>query len=98
MDFKTFGYTHQLSQTVAVIDQLQSGRQIDKTMEKNVGQTDRTIRIIIAVILLYFIDYSTGAAQLVLGILAAVLLVTALNGFCLIYKAFGLSTKKKKDY
>lgn len=64
-------------------------------IKKNVGSIDRTIRIILAVILFYFMDGLDRTTQLVMGILAVILIFTALNGFCLLYLPFKFSTIKK---
>lgn len=66
-------------------------------MKKNLGRTDRAIRIIIAVGILYFMDQVSGNVQIILGVTAAALLFTALNGFCLLYRPFGLDTRRKKE-
>lgn len=65
-------------------------------MKKNVGRADAIIRIIIAVALLYFMDNLDSSLQLALGIIAAALIFTALNGFCLLYVPFKISTRKKR--
>lgn len=67
-------------------------------MPKNMGLIDRVIRVLLAglVALLYFTNQITGLAAIILGIVAAVILVTAILGFCPLYLPFGISTKKKK--
>lgn len=64
-------------------------------MKVNEGTTDRVIRVILGVALIY-IGYLTGGVWgIVLYVLAAVALVTGFTGFCLLYKLFGdFSTKK----
>lgn len=66
-------------------------------MPKNMGIIDRIIRIIIAiaVAVLYSIHQITGLAAIILGIIAAVFILTSLLGFCPLYYPFGISTKKK---
>ncbi|MDP4187169.1 MAG: DUF2892 domain-containing protein [Bacteroidota bacterium] len=68
-------------------------------MEKNMGSTDRTIRILVAVVIfvLYFIDVISGALAVILLILASIAIVTSLIGFCPLYKLLGISTNKKKE-
>lgn len=63
-------------------------------MKNNVGNTDKIIRLIIALVLggLYFAEIVTGALGIVLLILAAVMILTALSGFCPLYTLFGLNT------
>lgn len=66
-------------------------------MKKNVGRADSIIRIILAVVILYFMDKLNGTVQIVMVIVAAALVFTALNGLCLFYKPFGFSTRKKEE-
>lgn len=70
-------------------------------MKRNVGKTDKIIRIIIAIILatLYFTDVVTGTLGIVFLVAAGIALVTALVNFCGLYALFGMSTcplKKEK--
>lgn len=66
-------------------------------MKKNMGQTDRIIRIIAAIVIavLYFAHVITGTLAIVLGVIAVIFLVTSLIGFCPLYTLLGVSTKKK---
>ena len=69
-------------------------------MKKNLGSTDRIVRIILAVILaaLYFTNVVSGTLGTILLILAIILLLTSLISFCPLYFPLGISTlKKKKD-
>ena len=70
-------------------------------MTKNVGTTDKVIRIVIAAIAatLIITKTLTGVWAIVIGIIGAAMLVTVINGFCGIYKIFGVSTcpMKKED-
>ena len=63
-------------------------------MKKNVGNADRIIRILIAIVIaiLYFTDQITGTAAIILGIIGLIMLVTGLIGFCGLYVPFRLST------
>lgn len=67
-------------------------------MKKNLGFTDRFIRVVLAVIVaaLYFANIISGTVAIVLLILAAVFLLTSLVGVCPLYLPFGLSTLRKK--
>lgn len=67
-------------------------------MKKNMGRTDSIIRIIVAlaIAVLYFTGQISGTTAIVLGILAAVFLITSLVGFCPLYVPFGISTCSKK--
>lgn len=65
-------------------------------MTKNMGTTDRTLRVLAAgvIAVLYFAGAITGPLAVVLGVLAVVLLVTSAIGWCPLYTPFGLSTRK----
>ncbi|MBY0480429.1 MAG: DUF2892 domain-containing protein [Chitinophagaceae bacterium] len=68
-------------------------------MKKNMGTTDRIIRVIVAIVfvVLYFTEIIPGTFGLVLAILAAVFVLTSLISFCPIYLPFGLNTCKKEN-
>ena len=63
-------------------------------MTRNVGPEDRVVRIVIAIGLAILIGVGVleGTAAIVAGVVAAVLAVTGLMGFCLIYKLAGIDT------
>ena len=63
-------------------------------MKKNMGTTDRIIRILFAAVFayLYFAGIVTGTVGLILVILGGVFVLTSLIGFCPLYTAFGLNT------
>lgn len=63
-------------------------------MVKNIGQTDKIIRIVLALLLaaLDFFEVVTGGFSWVLSVVAIVLLVTALINFCPLYKVLGKNT------
>lgn len=63
-------------------------------MKKNMGNTDKTIRILVAVVIagLYFGNVITGTLAIVLMVLAVVFLLTSLIGFCPLYAIFGMNT------
>lgn len=67
-------------------------------MKKNMGTIDRVIRIMLAfaVGVLIIFEIITGPAAIVLGIFAAVFLVTSFFAVCPIYTIMGLSTRPKK--
>jgi uncharacterized membrane protein YccC len=67
-------------------------------MKINMGNTDRIIRVIIAVILagLYFSGSVTGMLGLVLVVFSVILAATSLVGSCPLYLPFGISTLRKK--
>jgi hypothetical protein len=66
-------------------------------MVKNLGTVDRVVRLVAAVVIavLYFTNVISGVVAIVLGILALILLVTSLIGFCPLYVPFKFSTRKK---
>jgi fatty acid desaturase len=71
-------------------------------MKKNMGNSDRIIRFIIAAIIaaLYFTGTITGTLGIVLLVLAGVFLLTSFISFCPLYAPFGISTctmKKVSD-
>lgn len=67
-------------------------------MKKNMGATDKAIRILVAVVIavLYFTNTISGTLAIVLGILAVVFILTSFISFCPLYLPFGINTLKKK--
>jgi len=67
-------------------------------MKKNMGGTDRMIRIILAlaVVTLYYFKIIEGTLAYVLLALAAVFLLTSFISFCPLYTIFGWNTCKVK--
>jgi fatty acid desaturase len=63
-------------------------------MKKNMGNTDRLIRIVLAVIfaILYFTNTVTGTFGIILLILGGVFLLTSFISFCPLYTLIGLNT------
>ena len=63
-------------------------------MKKNMGTADRTIRTALAVLLLILIlaDVITGTLGVILGIVAAMFLLTSAMGFCPLYLPLKIST------
>ena len=63
-------------------------------MKKNMGSTDRIVRVLIAVVFvgLYFGNVVTGTWGIVLLALAAIFLLTSFVSICPAYMPFGLST------
>lgn len=66
-------------------------------MKKNMGSTDRIIRIIIALVVigLYFGNVISGTLAIVLLVLSAIFILTSFISFCPLYAPFGISTCKK---
>jgi len=63
-------------------------------MKKNMGNADRAIRVIIAVLIavLYFTNVISGTVGLILLILAGVFVLTSLISFCPLYTLVGVNT------
>jgi hypothetical protein len=63
-------------------------------MKKNMGTPDRVIRLLLAAIfgLMYFGNFVTGIAGVVLLVLGVVFVLTSLVSFCPLYTPFGIST------
>ena len=63
-------------------------------MEKNLGPKDRIVRTVVAIVLavLAYVGVFGGVAQIVVGVIAAYLLITALLSACLFYKLAGVDT------
>ncbi|MEL1250966.1 YgaP family membrane protein [Aurantiacibacter gilvus] len=66
-------------------------------MPKNMGSLDKTLRVIVAVVLalLVFMGQITGTWAIVAGVVAAVFILTSLVGFCPAYLPFGIKTCPK---
>lgn len=66
-------------------------------MNKNMGQADKTIRVLIAIVIaiLYFTHQISGTAAIILGVLAIIFVATSLISVCPLYLPFGISTRKK---
>lgn len=69
------------------------------TMKKNMGSIDRTIRIIIALVIavLFYTNVISGTLGYVLLALGAIFLLTSFISTCPLYIPFGLSTCKMKE-
>ena len=68
-------------------------------MKKNMGNTDRIIRVIAAIVfsVLYFTGTITGTLGLVLVVLGAIFLATSFISFCPLYTLVGMNTCEKKE-
>ena len=68
-------------------------------MKKNMGMTDKLIRVVIGVIIavMYYFNFFSGTLGTVLAIVAILLLLTSLLNFCPIYRLFGYNTCKVKE-
>jgi len=68
-------------------------------MIKNMGITDRAIRLLIAVLLVavYFLGVVEGIVGTVALVVAAVFTLTSVISFCPLYAVFGINTCKTKS-
>ena len=68
-------------------------------MKKNMGSSDRIIRIILALLfgVLYFTGTVTGTVGGILLILGVVFLGTSIINYCPLYSLFGINTCKTKQ-
>ena len=69
------------------------------TMRKNMGFADRTIRIIIALVIgvLFYTNVISGTLGYILLALGAIFMLTSFISTCPLYLPFGLSTCKMKE-
>lgn len=67
-------------------------------MKTNIGTLDKTIRIIIAIIIgyLYYNGTISGTLGIILMVFAAIFILTSIISFCPLYTIFGIKTCKKK--
>ncbi|GAP41896.1 hypothetical protein TBC1_1122 [Lentimicrobium saccharophilum] len=67
-------------------------------MKKNIGNTDKLIRLVLALVVavLYFLNVISGTLAIVLGVFALVMVLTSLMNFCGLYAIFGCSTCKNE--
>ncbi|WP_298154646.1 DUF2892 domain-containing protein [Flavobacterium sp.] len=63
------------------------------------GTTDKTIRIIVAVLIaiLYFTGVISGTLAIILGIVAVIFVATSLISFCPLYAILNINTCKIKQ-
>jgi hypothetical protein len=66
-------------------------------MKKNMGSTDKIIRILIALVVgvLYYTETISGTTAIVLGAFAIIFLITSFISFCPLYLPFCINTSKK---
>ncbi|MCL4268098.1 MAG: DUF2892 domain-containing protein [Anaerolineales bacterium] len=66
-------------------------------MKRNISDIDRIVRVVLAVVFayLYFGEVVAGTLGIILVVLGAVFLLTAIVGFCPLYAPFKFSTYKK---
>ena len=68
-------------------------------MKKNMGATDRVIRILIAAVIayLFYTNVITGVLAIVLLVIAGIFVLTSFVSFCPIYSIFGYRTCPRKE-
>lgn len=66
-------------------------------MGTNVGTPDRIVRLVVAVLAVIGALNTAGALSIVLWIVAAIMALTALVGFCPLYRLLGVNTCKVKS-
>ncbi len=68
-------------------------------MKTNVGNIDKTIRLILAFLLgiSLFFELTSGFLQIVIVVLIVILLATSFIGFCGLYRLFGIDTCNIKE-
>lgn len=66
-------------------------------MKKNMGLTDRIIRLVVAAVIagLYYSNMINGTVGVLLLALAAIFVLTSFIGFCPLYSLFGIKTCKR---
>ncbi|MGA0559692.1 YgaP family membrane protein [Larkinella sp. VNQ87] len=67
-------------------------------MKKNIGFSDKTVRMLIAAVLLgvFIADLLSGVWAAVALIVAGLMIVTSLVNFCPLYHLLGISTFRRK--
>lgn len=67
-------------------------------MKKNMGNVDRIIRILAALVIiaLYFTDQISGTVAIIGLALSAVFILTSFISFCPLYLLFGISTRNEE--
>jgi len=68
-------------------------------MKKNMGSSDKLIRVLIAVVIavLYYLGKIEGTLAIVLMAFSVIFLLTSLVSFCPLYTILGINSCKKKD-
>ena len=66
-------------------------------MKKNVGTTDKVIRLVLAIIglVLFFTNAMTGTLAYIVLAISVILVITSIVSYCPLYSLFKISTAKK---
>jgi hypothetical protein len=67
-------------------------------MKKNMGNTDRIIRVIVAAVIagLYYTNIINGTGAVLLLVLAVIFVLTSFLGCCPLYSLLGIQTCRNK--
>ena len=67
-------------------------------MTKNMGNTDKLIRLAVAALIavLYYTGTISGTLAMILGVVAIIFTLTSLVSFCPLYTLMGINTCKTK--
>lgn len=67
-------------------------------MKKNMGNLDRSLRLLGAAVLLvlYLLNVISGTLAIVCLVIAGMLIITSFISFCPLYLPFGINTRKKE--
>ncbi len=67
-------------------------------MKKNMGNLDRSLRLLGAAVLLvlYLLNVISGTLAVVCLVIAAMLIITSFISFCPLYVPFRINTRKKE--
>lgn len=68
-------------------------------MKKNIGNIDKIIRILLALVIigLYRLELISGVLLIVLVTISAILILTSMLNFCPLYLLFGFNTNKDEQ-
>ncbi len=68
-------------------------------MKKNMGTLDRTVRILVALVVVYLYNTKqiSGKTAIAALLVSGIFILTSFISFCPLYLPFGISTRKKKD-
>lgn len=68
-------------------------------LDENLGAADKAIRVIVSavIVILFLMDVIGGPLAAGLLALSAILVLTALVGFCPLYKMFGIASRRKRE-
>ena len=71
---------------------------MSEMMSRNESSTDRIVRGVLGVLLAVGSFSLTGAGSTLLAVFSAVMVVTAVVGFCPLYRVLGITTSRLLDH